>query len=155
LKELTEWEGSKEADSGRRQFHGALEMRCKSSANFVYSMDILFRFFTSFISCSVFRLSFSSFCYPSVGSGCLASLPGLGLIVFWEIGFKGDWGNFLTELTNLIECEGNREFKLRQAAILWHFSQAMQFLLELCWLRGYFVPVFHQFCVLFGVSPVV
>jgi hypothetical protein len=45
--------------------------------------------------------------------------------------------------------------ELRQAAILWLFGQALQFLLELYVLCGYFVPVFHQFCFLFGVSPVV
>ena len=45
-------------------------------------VDILFRFFTSFVSFSVSRLSFSSFCYPSVDSGRRASLPGFGLIVF-------------------------------------------------------------------------
>jgi hypothetical protein len=47
---------------------------------------ILFRFFTSFVSFSVIRLSFSSFCFPSVDCGRMASLPGLGLIVF-----VGNW----------------------------------------------------------------
>jgi len=44
---------------------------------------------------------------------------------------------------------------LKQAAVPWRFGQAMRLLLELCMLRGYFVPVFHQFCVLFGVSTLV
>jgi hypothetical protein len=92
LKELTEWEGSKEADSGRRQFNGTLEMRCKSSANFVYSMDILFRFLTSFVSCSVFCLSFISFCCPSVDFGRMAYLP--WVIVFVQSGFRGIEGFF-------------------------------------------------------------
>jgi hypothetical protein len=52
-------------------------------------VDILFRFFTSFVSCSVFRLSFSSFCCPSVDFDRVASLPGLGLIVFVESGIRG------------------------------------------------------------------
>ena len=44
---------------------------------------------------------------------------------------------------------------LKQAAVPWRFGQALRLLLELSVLRGYFVPVFHQFCFLFGVSPVV
>ena len=36
--------------------------------------------FHQFVSFSVFRLSFSSFCFPSVDCGCMASLPGLGLL---------------------------------------------------------------------------
>ena len=57
-------------------------------------VDILFRFFTSFVSCSVFWLSFSSFCYPSVDSGRVASLPGLGLIVFVGNWVQRDWKVF-------------------------------------------------------------
>ena len=70
-------------------------MRYKSSSSFAYSMVILFRFFTSFVSYSVFCLSFSSFRYPSVDTGRMASLPGLGLIVFvGRIGFRGIGGFF-------------------------------------------------------------
>ncbi len=50
--------------------------------------------FHQFVSCSVFGLSFSSFCYPSVDSGRMASLPGLGLIVFVENWVQGDWRVF-------------------------------------------------------------
>jgi hypothetical protein len=57
-----------------------------SSVISVSSVVILFRFFTSFVSFAVFRLSFSSFCCPSVDTGCMASLPSLGLIVF-----LGNW----------------------------------------------------------------
>jgi hypothetical protein len=39
----------------------------------------------------VFRLSFSSLCDPSVDFDRVASLPGLGFIVFVESGFRGDW----------------------------------------------------------------
>ena len=65
-----------------------------SSVISVSSVVILFRFFTSFVSFAVFRLSFSSFCCPSVDTGRVASLLGLGLIVYWEIGFRGDWKIF-------------------------------------------------------------
>ena len=58
------------------------------------SLVILFRFFTSFVSFSVIRLSFSSFCFPSVDSGRVASLPGLGLLFYWEIKFRGVGGFF-------------------------------------------------------------
>ena len=51
-----------------------------SSVLSVSSVVILFRFFTSFVSFSVIQLSFSSFCFPSVDCGCMASLPGLGLL---------------------------------------------------------------------------
>ena len=57
-------------------------------------VDNLFRFFTSFVSCSVFWLSFSSFYCPSVDSGRVASLPGLGLIVFVGNWVQGDWKVF-------------------------------------------------------------
>ena len=43
----------------------------------------------------------------------------------------------------------------RQAEVPWHFGQAIQRLLDPCMLRGHFIPVFHQFCFLLGVSPVV
>ena len=45
--------------------------------------------FHQFVSFSVFRLSFSSFCFPSVDCGCMASLPGLGLLFLCESGFSG------------------------------------------------------------------
>jgi hypothetical protein len=61
------------------------------------SLVILFRFFTSFVSFSVIRLSFSSFYFSSVDSGCVASLPGLGLLFYWEIKFRGV-GGFFSEL---------------------------------------------------------
>ena len=44
---------------------------------------------------------------------------------------------------------------LKQAEVPWRFGQALHLLLELCVLRGYFVPVFHQFYFLFGVSTLV
>ena len=56
------------------------------------SLVILFQFFTSFVSFSVIRLSFSSFYFPSVDSGCVASLHGLGLLFYWEIKFRGAGG---------------------------------------------------------------
>jgi hypothetical protein len=49
----------------------------------------LFRFFTSFVSFSVICLSFSSFCYPSVDCGRVASMPGLGLLFLWKVGCEG------------------------------------------------------------------
>jgi hypothetical protein len=52
----------------------------------VSSVVILIRFFTSFVSFSVFCPSFSSFCFPSVDCGCMASLPGLGLLFLWKVG---------------------------------------------------------------------
>ncbi len=45
-------------------------------------VDILFRLFTSFVSYSVFRLSFSLLCYSSVDYGLMASLLDLGLLFF-------------------------------------------------------------------------
>jgi hypothetical protein len=111
--------------------------------------------FHQFVSCSVFRLSFNSFCYPSVDSGRVASLPGLGLIVFVGNWVQGDWRVFETELTELTKWGSGGEVGLGQAEVLWLFGHELQFLLELCVLRRYFVPVFHQFCFLFGVSPVV
>jgi hypothetical protein len=44
---------------------------------------------------------------------------------------------------------------LRQTAVPRGLGNALQVLRELCILYGYFVPVYHQFYVLFGVSPVV
>ena len=115
-------------------------------------VDILFRFFTSFVSCSVFRLSFSSFCYPSVDSGRLASLPGLGLIVFVGNWVQGDWKVFLTELTEWEVAakwaSGRQKFR---GTLAKQCSASLSFLCPM----AYFVPVFHQFCILFGVSPVV
>jgi hypothetical protein len=55
----------------------------------------------------------------------------------------------------LTKCGDGKEAELRQAAVLWRLGRALRILLELCALCGYFVPVFHQFCFLFGVSPVV
>ena len=101
LTELTKWEVAVKWDSGRRQFRGALAKHCISSLSSVCSVDILFLFFTSFVSCSVFWLSFSSFCCPSVDSDRLASLPGLGLIVFVGNWVQGDWRAYWTELTEL------------------------------------------------------
>ena len=43
----------------------------------------------------------------------------------------------------------------RQAAVPWRFGHALHLVLELSVLRGYFVPVFHQFCFLFGVLALV
>ena len=63
-----------------RQCRGFLALQ-----RFRRSLVNLFRFFTSFVSFSVFRLSFSSFCFPSVECGYVASLPGLGLIVFVKV----------------------------------------------------------------------
>jgi hypothetical protein len=91
----------------------------------VSSLVKLFRFFTSFVSCSVFCLSFSSFCCPSVDTGRVASLPDLGLIVFGKLGLGG-LASFWAELGN------NKEVGLRQAAILWLCGQALQLLRELC-----------------------
>jgi hypothetical protein len=62
---------------------------------------------------------------------------------------------FWTELTELTKWGSSSEVALRQAAVPWRFGQALHLLPELCVLRGYFVPVSHQFCFLFGVSPVV
>ena len=113
LTELTKWEVAVKWDSGRRKFRGALAKHCISSLSSVCSVDILFRFFTSFVSCSVFRLSFNSFCYPSVDSGRMASLPGLGLIVFVEIRFqRGEMMTFFDRntgfsgLTRGEQCDG-------------------------------------------------
>ena len=75
---------------GRQQICGFLAKHCNSYSSSACSMVILFRFFTSFVSCSVFRLSFSSLCDPSVDSGRMASLPGLGLIVFVGKWVQGD-----------------------------------------------------------------
>jgi len=59
-----------------------------SSMSPISSLVKLFRFFTSFVSFSVIQLSLSSFDCPSVDCGRVASLPGLGLIVFVKV----DWG---------------------------------------------------------------
>ena len=40
---------------------------------------------------SVIRLSFSSFCFPSMDCGFMASLPGLELLFYWESVFEGGW----------------------------------------------------------------
>ncbi len=61
----------------------------------------------------------------------------------------------MTELTKLTEWGDTIEEGLRQAAVPWRFGHALHLVLELSVLRGYFVPVFHQFCVLFGVSTLV
>ncbi len=90
LTELKKWESAASSALGMRQFCGALAMHCNSSSSSRCTVDILLRFFTSFVSCSVFRLSFSSFCCPSVDSGRMASLPSLGLIVFLGNWVQGD-----------------------------------------------------------------
>ena len=61
----------------------------------------------------------------------------------------------MDRIDGINKMESSSEVGLRQAAVPWHFGQAMQRLLELSVLRGYFVPVFHQFCFLFGVSTLV
>ncbi len=71
-----------------------------------------------------------------------------------EIGFRGI-GRFLDRINGINRMGGSSEVGLRQAAVPWRFGQALHLLLELCVLRRYFVPVFHQFCVLFGVSTLV
>jgi hypothetical protein len=73
-----------------------MRLCCGFSAlqRFRRSLVILFRFFTSFVSFSVIRLSFSSFYFSSVDSGCVASLPGLGLLFYWEIKSRGVGGFF-------------------------------------------------------------
>jgi hypothetical protein len=68
---------------------------------------------------------------------------------------SGGLAGFWTELTELTELGSSREVGLRQAAVLWLFGHELEFLFELCMLRGHFVPVFHQFCFLFGVSLLV
>ena len=148
LTELTEWELAAKWASGRQQFRGALAKQSSASLTLVCSVDILFRFFTSFVSCSVFRLSFSSFCYPSVDSGRVASLPGLGLIVFVGNWVQGDWKVFLTELTEwevAVKWDSGRQ-KFRGALA----KQCIASLSLMCSMTC-FVPVFHQFCFLFGV----
>ena len=87
--------------------------------------------------------------------GRRASLPGLGLIVFVGNWVQRDWRVCWTKLTELTEWGSSREVALKQATVPWRFGQALRLLLELCVLRGYFVPVFHQCCVLFGVSTLV
>ena len=72
-----------------RRWRGFSDLQRASSMSFRHILVILFRFFTSFVSFSVIRLSFSSFCYPSVDCGCMASLPDLGLLFYWEIKFRG------------------------------------------------------------------
>ena len=72
----------------------------------------------------------------------------------WEIEFRGI-GGFLDRINGINKMGSSREVALRQAAVPWRFGQALHLLPELCVLRGYFVPVFHQFCVLFGVSTLV
>jgi hypothetical protein len=62
-----------------------------SSVLSVSSVVILVRVFTSFVSFSVICLSFSSFCYPSVDCGRVASLPGLGLLFFGKWVVRGWW----------------------------------------------------------------
>jgi hypothetical protein len=67
----------------------------------------------------------------------------------------GGLAGFWTELTESSELGISREVELRKATVLWRFGHALQILRELCIACGYVVPDFHQFCVLFGVSPVV
>jgi len=66
-------------------------------------------------------------------------------------GLEGFW----TELTELTEWElaakwasGRQQFR---GALAKQSSASLSFLCPM----AYFVPVFHQFCFLFGVSPVV
>lgn len=61
--------------------------------------------FHKFVSCSVFRLAFSSSCYPSVDSSRVASLPGLGLIVFYVRLGLGGWRGYWKELMKLTVWE--------------------------------------------------
>jgi hypothetical protein len=87
LTELTKLQDRSEA--GGRRCCGFWALQRASSMSPIISLVNLFRFFTSFVSFSVNRLSFSSFCFPSVDCGCMASLPGLGLIVFVKVGSGG------------------------------------------------------------------
>ena len=64
----------------------------------------LFRFFTSFVSFSVICLSFSSFCYPSVDCGRVASLLGLGLVFFGKWVVRGWW--FFCRMNRINKFEG-------------------------------------------------
>jgi hypothetical protein len=65
-------------DDGMLLCFGLSALQHTPSVDSVSSVVILFRFFTSFVSFSVFPLSFSSFSFPSVDYGFPASLPGLG-----------------------------------------------------------------------------
>ena len=76
-------------DAGMRRCCGLLALQRAASLSSRRSLVILFRFFTSFVYFLVIRLSFSSFCFPSVDCGCVASLPGLKLLFLWKIGFRG------------------------------------------------------------------
>jgi len=70
---------------------------------------------------------------------------------------RGD-GGFLTELTRLTDLtkwQDDSGAGSRYAEVLWLFGFATRLFLKLYKLFGYFVPVFHQFCFLFGISPVV
>ena len=82
----------------------------------------------------------------------MASLPGLELIVFVGNWVQEDWRVFLTELTEwevAAKCDsGRRKFR---GALAKQCSASLSFLCPM----AYFVPVFHQFCFLFGVSTVV
>jgi len=60
-----------------------------SSVLSMSSVVILVRGFTSFVSFSVICVSFSSFCYPSMDCGRVASLPSLGLLFLWKVGCEG------------------------------------------------------------------
>ena len=62
---------------------------------------------------------------------------------------------FFDKIDGINRMGGISKLDSRQAAVPWRFGQALHVLLELCVLRGYFVPVFHQFCFLFGVSTLV
>ena len=57
----------------------------------------------------------------------------------------------MDRINGINKMESSSEVGLRQAAVPWRFGQALHLLSELCVLRGYFVPVFHQF-MSFSVS---
>jgi len=78
----------------------------------------------------------------------MASLLGLGLIVFVGNWVQGDWKVFLTELTEwevAVKWDSGRQ-KFRGALA----KQCIASLSLMCSMAC-FVPVFHQFCFLFGV----
>jgi hypothetical protein len=70
-----------------------------------------------------------------------------------KVGLEG--AGFLTELTELTKWQDFREIGYWYEAVLWLFGFATRLFLKLYKLFGYFFPVFHQFCFLFGNSPVV
>jgi hypothetical protein len=60
-----------------------------------------------------------------------------------------------SQLKELKKWQHNCGAESRCAEVLWLFGFATRLFPGLYKLFGYFVPVFHQFCFLFGNSPVV